>query len=144
MDDPFDLERFVAAQQGDYDQAFAELRRGRKDSHWMWYIFPQIEGLGRSPMARLYAIRSAEEARAYLAHPLLGPRLEECTRALLAHAGADAEAMMGGIDALKLRSSMTLFAELSGLTSPYAACLRAFFEGERDRATLEVLARNRD
>ena len=139
MDDPYDLERFVDAQAGIYAQAFAELRRGRKQSHWMWFIFPQVEGLGRSPMARRFAIRSADEGRAYLSHPILGPRIEECTRALLAHEGESAEAIMGAIDAIKLRSSMTLFAELAGPASPYAACLRSFFDGEPDPATVEFL-----
>src|SRR3954454_21173711 len=105
----FDPERFVAAQDegGTYERALAELRAGRKASHWMWFVFPQIEGLGRSPTARAYAIFSLAEARAYLEHPLLGPRLRECADALLALDGDDPVAVMGSIDALKLRSSMT-------------------------------------
>src|SRR3954447_14871975 len=104
-----DLDRFVRAQQGVYDDAVRELRAGRKTSHWMWFVFPQIAGLGRSPMAQRYAIGSLDEARAYVAHPVLGERLRESSRALLAHAGTNAEQILGGIDAMKLRSSMTLF-----------------------------------
>src|SRR3954467_8004568 len=103
------LDRFVAAQAEIYGQALAELKAGRKQSHWMWFVFPQIAGLGRSPTARFYAIASAAEARAYLAHPQLGSRLGQCIRAVLAHRGKTAEAIFGGIDAMKLRSSMTLF-----------------------------------
>jgi uncharacterized protein (DUF1810 family) len=138
--DPFDLDRFVAAQRGLYDQALDELRQGLKQSHWMWFIFPQAAGLGRSAMARRYAIGSPDEGRAYLAHPLLGARLEECSRAVLAHAGKSAEAILGPIDAMKLRSSMTLFGTLAGPDSPYAACLRAFFDGRPDPATIGFLA----
>ena len=117
MTDPYDLQRFVAAQDahGTYDTALAELRAGRKTSHWMWFVFPQAAGLGRSAMARKYAIADLDEARAYLAHPTLGPRLREAAEAMLANAGAkSAEAVLGGVDAMKLRSSMTLFAEAAG------------------------------
>ena len=112
MDDPYDLERFVAAQDaaGTYDRAVAELRRGRKQSHWMWFVFPQIAGLGHSPTSRHFAISSLAEARAYLAHPVLGPRLTECTRILQQATEHDAARVFGGLDAQKLRSSMTLFA----------------------------------
>src|SRR4051794_9884578 len=112
MADPFRLRRFVDAQDrgGTYDAALAELRAGRKRTHWMWFVFPQIAGLGRSPMAQEYAIGSIEEARAYLEHPVLGARLRESARALTAHAGVTAQDIFGGIDAMKLRSSMTLFA----------------------------------
>ena len=134
-----DLSRFVEAQETIYPIALAELRAGRKCSHWMWFIFPQIAGLGMSPTSRFFAIRSADEARAYLAHPLLGARLRECTLALLAHEGASAEAMLGPIDAVKLRSSMTLFNHVGEEGDPFGRCLDAFFAGERDEATLRLL-----
>jgi uncharacterized protein (DUF1810 family) len=133
-----DLQRFVAAQDGVYAQALAELRRGAKRSHWMWFIFAQIAGLGQSAMARTYAIASADEARAYLAHPVLGPRLIEATGAVTAAAGS-AEAILGGIDAVKLRSSMTLFAAVADDPTPYRAALERFFGGEDDPATLDLL-----
>ena len=133
------LERFVAAQEGVYAQALAELRRGRKESHWMWFVFPQLAGLGRSETARFYAIASAAEARAYLAHPLLGPRLVECAGAMLAHRGRSAEAILGVVDAMKLKSSMTLFEAVATDAEPFAAVLDAFFGGERDPATLALL-----
>jgi len=134
-----DLERFVAAQEGAYSDALAELRRGRKQSHWMWFVFPQIAGLGRSATARFYAIASAAEGRAYLAHPLLGPRLRESAAAILVHRSDGAEAILGPIDAIKLRSSMTLFEAVAGDPAPFAAVLDAFFGGERDPATLSLL-----
>ncbi|WP_084583518.1 DUF1810 domain-containing protein [Sphingomonas azotifigens] len=132
------LDRFVAAQARDYAIALAELQRGRKTSHWIWYVFPQIAGLGRSDMARHYAIADLDEARAYLAHPLLGARLGEATTALLAHAGKrSAEAILGGIDAIKVRSSMTLFEVADGAAGGvFAACLDAFYAGSRDPETL--------
>jgi uncharacterized protein (DUF1810 family) len=133
-----DLERFVAAQDGVYAQALAELRRGAKRSHWMWFIFPQIAGLGQSEMARTYAIASADEARGYLAHPVLGPRLIAATETVTAAAGS-AEAILGGIDAVKLRSSMTLFAAVADDPTPYRAALDRFFGGEDDPATLRLL-----
>jgi len=133
------LERFVEAQAGAYAQALAELRAGRKRSHWMWFVFPQMAGLGTSPTARFYAIASADEARAYLGHPLLGPRLRECAGALLAHRGAAAEAMLGPVDAMKLRSSMTLFEAVADDPAPFAAVLDDFYGGERGRATLRLL-----
>lgn len=133
-----DLSRFVAAQADSYDIALAELRAGRKRSHWMWWIFPQIAGLGRSDTARRYAISSAAEARAYLAHPMLGPRLLACAHAVAAAAG-DAEEIMGSIDALKLRSSMTLFAAVADDPGPYRAVLDRFFAGRPDAATLRLL-----
>jgi uncharacterized protein (DUF1810 family) len=135
----FDLDRFVAAQAEIYRQALAELQAGRKQSHWMWFVFPQIAGLGLSPTARFYAIASAAEARLYLAHPLLGPRLAECTQAVLAHRGRSAEAIFGGIDAMKLRSSMTLFEAVAGDPAPFAAVLEFFFDAERDPATMALL-----
>jgi uncharacterized protein (DUF1810 family) len=137
----FDLERFVAAQAGIHGQALAELRRGRKQSHWMWFVFPQIAGLGRSEMARTYAIGSLAEARSYLDHPLLGPRLRECTAAVLAHADARADAIFGPVDAVKFRSSMTLFeaAADEDERTPFSDALDAFFSGERDPATMACL-----
>ena len=140
MAEEFELSRFVDAQVGTYEQALAELRAGRKRSHWMWFVFPQMAGLGSSDMARRYAIRSAREARAYLDHPLLGARLRESTRAVLAHEGMRAEAIFGSIDAVKLRSSMTLFDQVGEESDPFAPCLDAFFGGARDAATLRLLA----
>ena len=136
-----DLERFVAAQAPVYPQALAELKLGRKASHWMWFVFPQLAGLGRSPTARFYGIASADEARAYLAHPLLGPRLRECSEALLAHRGRSAESILGPVDALKLRSSMTLFEAAVEEAGPFARVLETFYDGERDPLTLDLLGR---
>jgi uncharacterized protein (DUF1810 family) len=138
MDDKFNLQRFVDAQAGIYPAALAEIRRGAKRSHWMWFIFPQLAGLGRSDMARRYAIGSLEEARAYLAHPLLGARLRECVEALQDLSGVTAEAVFGGVDAVKLRSSLTLFAAASE-SDLFAAALDRWF-GEPDPATLQLLA----
>ena len=131
----------MAAQAPIYGQALAELRRGRKESHWMWFVFPQIAGLGRSPTAVRYAIASLAEARAFLAHPLLGPRLVEATEALLAHRGGSVDAILGPIDAVKLRSSMTLFeaAAEGQARKVFADCLDAFCAGARDPATLEQI-----
>jgi uncharacterized protein (DUF1810 family) len=142
VSDPYRLERFVAAQDrgATYATALRELQDGRKRSHWMWFVFPQIAGLGRSPMAREYAIGSLDEARAYLAHPVLGPRLREAAAALLRHAGRDPQDLLGGIDALKLRSSMTLFTRAAPAGEPaFQAVLDAFYAGEADPATLERL-----
>ena len=133
-----DLSRFVTAQADVYDTALAELRAGAKRSHWMWFIFPQFVGLGRSDMARRYAIASTGEARAYLAHPLLGPRLVEATAAVVAAKG-NAEAILGGIDAIKLRSSMTLFAAVADDPTPFRAALNRFYDGVPDPATLALL-----
>ena len=133
-----DIDRFVTAQAQLYDRALAELRHGRKTSHWMWFVFPQIAGLGRSDTARFYAIRNAAEARAYLAHPLLGPRLIAATDAVVAAPG-DAETILGGIDAIKLRSSMTLFATVADDPAPFVAALDRFFGGERDAATMALV-----
>ena len=137
MTDPHDLDRFVAAQADSYDAALGEIRAGAKRSHWMWYIFPQVAGLGHSGMARRYAIRSADEARAYLAHPLLGPRLHDCVAALAALDDADAEAVFGPVDAVKLRSSLTLFAAVA--REPGFADALARWFGAPDPATLERL-----
>jgi uncharacterized protein (DUF1810 family) len=139
MDDPYDLARFVAAQEPVYAQALGELRRGRKQSHWMWFVFPQLAGLGLSATSRHFAIRSLDEARFYLDHPLLGSRLRQCTDAVLVHAGKQAERIFGGIDAAKFRSSMTLFAAASDAEARFTAALQAFFAGEHDPATLRLL-----
>ena len=138
--DSFDLDRFVTAQAHTYPAALAELRAGAKRSHWMWFVFPQIAGLGHSAMAQRYAIRSLAEARAYLAHPLLGPRLHECLAALAALPPTSAERVFGGIDAIKLCSSLTLFAQAGGGTA-FAEALTRWFGGEADQATLDRLAR---
>lgn len=139
--DPHQLERFLAAQArgGTYATALGELRRGRKTSHWMWFVFPQVAGLGSSPTAQRYAIGSLEEARAYAAHPVLGARLRECAHALLEHRERPAAAILGGVDALKLRSSMTLFARAAPAEASFAAVLDAFYCGEADPATVERL-----
>ncbi|MET1755393.1 DUF1810 domain-containing protein [Novosphingobium sp. RD2P27] len=132
----YDLSRFVDAQEGSYTTALAEIRRAAKRSHWMWYIFPQIAGLGRSGMAQRYAIVSLDEARAYLAHPILGARLHECVAALNALSDTSAEHVFGSIDATKLRSSLTLF-DAAG--APFAATIERWF-GSRDPSTLELLS----
>jgi len=138
--DPYDLERFVRAQAGDYERALGEIRAGRKRSHWMWYIFPQLEGLGASAMSRQYAIKSLTEARAYLAHPVLGPRLTSCVEALLALEGRSAVEIFGPADELKLRSCATLFAEAATPSSVFDRLLDKYFQGERDASTLRLLA----
>ena len=139
MDRDKDLCRFVTAQRAIYPGALAELRAGAKRSHWMWFIFPQIAGLGRSHMAQLHAIGDLGEARAYLAHPLLRTRLLECVAAVIEHAPArTADQIFGGIDSIKLRSSMTLF-EAAGGGAPFAGVLDAFFAGVRDPETLRLL-----
>lgn len=138
MTDPHDLGRFVTAQDGSYAAALGELRRGRKTSHWMWFVFPQLRGLGRSATAQHYGIGSLDEARAYLAHPVLGPRLLETTAAVLAAPGS-AEAVLGAIDALKLRSSMTLFAAAADDPAPFQAVLDRWFDGAPDQATIDML-----
>ena len=134
-----DLSRFVDAQTGDYETALAEIRRGRKESHWMWYIFPQIDGLGFSPTARHYAIKGIDEARAYLAHTTLGPRLVAICEALLALPDTDAEPIFGWPDVLKLRSSMTLFNAARPEEPVFGRVLTKFYNGEPDRRTLEIL-----
>lgn len=135
----FNLERFVDAQRPVYAQALAELRSGRKQSHWMWFVFPQLRGLGRSATAQQYGISSAAEARFYLDHALLGPRLTECTEAVLAHSGRQAEAIFGAVDAMKFCSSMTLFEALAPDREEFALALRHFYGGSRDDATLQLL-----
>ena len=135
------MERFVQAQDagGTYDQALRELKAGRKTSHWMWFVFPQLAGLGRSAMAQAYALDSLDEARAYVAHPVLGPRLRACVAAVLSHPDRSAEQVLGGIDALKLRSSMTLFARADPDEPAYAAVLETFYGGEPDPRTEQLL-----
>lgn len=131
-----DLDRFVAAQAGIYATALAEIRAGAKRSHWMWFIFPQLAGLGHSAMARAYAIGSLDEARAYLAHPVLGERLRACVRAI---PDGDPERMFGGIDAVKLRSSLTLFAAAGGADDPFGAAINRLFDGQADATTLRMI-----
>ena len=138
MDDPYRLARFVEAQADSYPSAIAELKRGRKDSHWMWWIFPQLAGLGLSPTARRYAIASPEEARAYLAHPLLGVRLREAVAAAMTAPGT-AETILGPTDAMKMRSSLTLFAAVADDAAAFRAGLDRFFGGEPDPATIHLL-----
>ncbi|MDQ6612740.1 MAG: DUF1810 domain-containing protein [Gemmatimonadota bacterium] len=137
--DPHDLDRFVQAQQHDYARALSEIHHGRKLSHWMWYIFPQIDGLGRSPTSRRYAIRSLAEATAYLDHPVLGPRLIACTQATLGVAGRSASDIFGSPDDMKLQSSATLFANVSPVGSIFHLLLDRYFEGQPDPKTLAVL-----
>jgi uncharacterized protein (DUF1810 family) len=136
--DPFDLARFVAIQHETYARALDEIRAGRKRSHWIWYIFPQAAGLGHSAMSQRYAIGSTDEAQAFLDHPVLGARYRECVEVLQALDETSAEAVFGAIDAVKLRSSLTLFAEVSG-EPLFAAALDKWFEGGRDEATMRLL-----
>jgi uncharacterized protein (DUF1810 family) len=138
----FDLDRFVEAQDRGrtYERALSELRAGRKESHWMWFVFPQLDGLGRSPTARRYAIRTLDEARAYLAHPVLGDRLRECAAALLELEGESAEEVLGDIDAIKLRSSMTLFARAAPDEHLFGAVLERYFGGRSDQQTERLLS----
>ena len=139
MNDPYNLERFIDAQRGTFETALSELQAGSKRSHWMWFIFPQLAGLGRSPTAQFYGIRSVDEARAYLAHELLGERLRECVEALLPWADSrTASDILGPTDELKLRSSLTLFDHVGPCTI-FDAGLRGFFAGERDERTLALL-----
>lgn len=137
--DPYDLQRFVSAQRGVFDRALAELRQGRKTSHWMWFVFPQIEGLGGSAMSVRYAISSADEAAAYWRHVVLGPRLRACIEALLTHRDLSAREIMGSPDDLKLRSSLTLFAQAVPDEPLFAEALRRFFDGRPDPETLARL-----
>jgi uncharacterized protein (DUF1810 family) len=141
MDDRFDLQRFVDAQDGGgtYTRAIEELRQGSKRTHWMWFVFPQIAGLGQSPTARRYAIAGLDEARAYLGHPVLGERLVECARILLDLGATDPVAVLGGIDAQKLRSSMTLFSRADPDQAVFDEVLTRYFRGEHDEATIARL-----
>jgi uncharacterized protein (DUF1810 family) len=140
MADRHDLQRFVAAQADVYDQVLAELEAGAKQSHWMWFIFPQIAGLGRSPTARHYAIASRDEAAAYFSHPVLGSRLVECTHAVLRHPETPVDFIFGAVDAMKFHSSMTLFDAVAGAFEPcFGEALHIFYGGEPDARTLELL-----
>lgn len=139
MQADFDLERFVEAQSRVYDQVMQELQAGRKRSHWMWYVFPQLDGLGHSAMAERYALAGIEEARAYLAHPLLGPRLQACVTALLQHSDKSAKAMLGSPDCLKLRSCLTLFARAAPDNPLFQLALVQFYGGEPDPLTVASL-----
>ncbi len=142
-DDPYDLDRFVQAQKGDYARALSEIGSGRKRSHWMWYIFPQYEGLGFSPTSQRYAIKSVKEAEAYLEHPVLGPRLAECAAAALVVEGRSASEIFGSPDDMKLRSSATLFAHISPPGSVFARLLERFFHGQPDQKTLDLIGQAR-
>lgn len=133
------LDRFLDAQRGDYAAALAEVRRGRKTSHWMWFIFPQIAGLGQSSTARYYSIRDLEEAREYYAHPVLGQRLREISGVLLDLRGSDPVAVFGGIDSMKLKSSMTLFAVAAPDDPLFRQVLDKYYGGEQDVLTLRIL-----
>ncbi|MEV7132340.1 DUF1810 domain-containing protein [Arthrobacter sp. NPDC093128] len=141
MEDPFDLERFVLAQDagGTYQRALEELRNGEKQSHWMWFVFPQVAGLGQSPTSRKYAITSLAEAQAYLRHPLLGQRLVESANAVAAHTGLSAVRIFGGIDAQKLRSSMTLFLRAAPKEPAFQEVLNRYFDGSPDPTTDRLL-----
>jgi uncharacterized protein (DUF1810 family) len=141
MDGPFDLERFVTAQNAGntYARAVEELRRGRKTSHWMWFVFPQVAGLGHSAMSRKYAIASLEEAKAYLRHPVLGPRLRECATIVATSAAQTAREIFGDIDTMKLRSSMTLFLRADPAEPVFRQVLDRYFDGRPDSATDRLL-----
>lgn len=138
--DPYDLQRFVDAQAANYADAIAELRAGRKRTHWSWYVLPQIRGLGTSPMSVRYALSGQPEAKAYLDHPVLGARLRECIAALNEHDGLTAVAILGEIDARKLHSCLTLFAGVAEAGSPFHEALDRYFAGAPDPATLAILA----
>ena len=139
--DPYDLTRFVEAQAGDYETAIAEIRSGRKRSHWMWYVFPQLDGLGQSPISKKYSIKSIGEAEAYLRHPVLGPRLLEIMTAVVDLQGRSALEIFGSPDDLKLRSCATLFAAVSPPGSVFHQVLDRYFAGEPDSKTLALLDR---
>ena len=138
-DDPYDLSRFLRAQEADYEQVVSEIRSGRKRSHWMWYVFPQIDGLGFSLLSKRYSIKSLEEARAYLAHPVLGPRLLECAEAVVSIEGRSATEVFGPPDDLKLRSCATLFACAAPPDSVFDRLLEKYYRGLRDDKTLQLL-----
>lgn len=139
MGDQFNLERFVTAQHDEIDRACAELMQGYKEGHWMWFVFPQLRGLGKSWMAKHYAISSRAEAEAYLRHPILGPRLVQCTELANLVEGGYVEEIFGGIDSMKFRSSMTLFAEVGRDRPAFARALSKYFAGQPDRLTLDLL-----
>jgi uncharacterized protein (DUF1810 family) len=137
--DPFGLIRFLEAQQDDYASILAEIRGGQKRSHWMWYVFPQLDGLANSAMSKHYAIKGVDEARAYLAHPILGTRLTECANALFRLDGRSIEEIMGSPDDLKLQSCATLFATVSEPSSVFQRILEKYYQGERDEKTIRIL-----
>lgn len=139
--DPFDLDRFVRAQAVNYADALAEMRAGRKVTHWSWYVLPQLRGLGSSGMAERYALSGLPEAKAYLDHLVLGARLRECIAAMNGHAGRSAASILGGVDAMKFHSCVTLFAQVAGEGSVFHAALARFFDGVPDAATLAILRR---
>lgn len=139
MNDPFNLQRFVDAQDLVYRSVISELRAGAKHSHWMWFVFPQVAGLGRSAMAEMYAIQSLDEAKAYLTHPLLGGRLKECTQLMLDVDGKSARQILGNPDDLKFHSSMTLFAHADPNEPLFREALAKYFDGKEDAMTLELL-----
>ena len=141
--DPYDLTRFVLGQELNYEDALSEIRNGRKRSHWMWYIFPQYQGLGSSPTSRRYAIKSMAEASAYLQHPILGPRLLECAEAALGVTGRSAHELFGSPDDMKLQSCATLFASVSPPGSVFERLLQKYFDGTRDEKTLSLLGSGR-
>jgi uncharacterized protein (DUF1810 family) len=141
--DPFDLQRFVEAQSGVYDTALAELRAGRKESHWIWFVFPQLRGLGRSPMAERYGISSLDEARAYLDHDVLGPRLRECAQRVARNGRGSARDLFGWPDDMKVRSSMTLFARATDDNTVFRDVLEKYYGGEEDPLTVERLSAGR-
>ena len=138
-DNPYDLNRFLIAQEGVYERVLAELKGGQKRTHWMWYIFPQMEGLGYSSTAKRYSIKSIEEAQQYLNHPVLGKRLIECTQTVVALKGGSASEIFGYPDDLKFKSSMTLFEKIAGSGSVFSSALDRYYHGERDAATLRLL-----
>ncbi len=137
--DPYDLKRFLSAQEPIFERVLAELRSGQKRSHWMWFIFPQIEGLGHSPTSRYYAIKTLDEAHAYLDHPVLGARLVECAEILLGIEGRTAAKIFGFPDDMKLKSCMTLFACVAEANSVFVRVLEKYFEGKKDKKTLELV-----
>jgi uncharacterized protein (DUF1810 family) len=139
MNDPYDLQRFVHAQNPVFEQVCSELQKGRKRSHWMWFVFPQLRGLGASSMANKYGISSGDEADAYLCHPILGPRLRQCTRLVNLIEGSSIEEIFGYPDNLKFHSSMTLFAQVAPENDVFAAALQKYFHAQLDRLTLDRL-----
>lgn len=139
MNDPYDLNRFMQAQQNDYERALFEVKSGQKRSHWMWYIFPQFDGLGFSPTSKRYSIKSLAEAKAYLNHPILGSRLLECAKAVLSVEGKSAYEIFGSPDDMKLRSCATLFAHVSPAGSVFEQVIDKFFQGERDPKTIHLI-----
>jgi uncharacterized protein (DUF1810 family) len=142
VNDPYDLQRFISAQESVIDDVIHELKAGEKKTHWMWFVFPQIHGLGRSEIAKHYAISSKEEALAYLSHPVLGARLNQCVCILADLSGRSAEQIFGSTDAMKFRSSMSLFASVSADGNIFEAALSKYYDGRPDQATLEILRRD--